>query len=446
MSSRPPVYRVSQFVGEVRRLLEASYASISIEGEISNLAQPASGHKYFTLKDESAQVRCAMFRNRARFAFCKLEDGKHVVVTARISLYEARGEFQCIVQSVEDAGEGQLRLRFEQLKKQLSSEGLFDTVHKQALPDLPTRVGIITSPSGAAIHDIITTCRRRFPSIPLLVYPVAVQGDMAAKEITEALQAGNQRNECDVLLLARGGGSLEDLWPFNEEIVARAIFASQIPVISAVGHETDFSISDMVADSRAPTPTAAAEMITPDQVTILTRIQGLDRQLLRSMNRLLENSSQRIDFALRHLQRPEMSLQNRKQHLQQVHLRLALAAQNHLARNQTSYQLAKRGLAANAPHVSLAQASQRLKSNREKLSRGISSLLRTRQMALASNTQTLNVLSPLATLARGYATLHNPDDNNPVTSVEMTTEGDRITARLIDGELDCLINTIKAKK
>ena len=446
MPNKLPIYRVSRFVSEARSLLEASYPGIRIEGEISNLAQPASGHKYFTLKDETAQVRCAMFRNRARFAFCKLAEGQHVIITARVSLYEARGEFQCIVQSVEDAGEGQLRLRFEQLKKRLADEGLFDAAKKTVPPEMPGRIGIITSPSGAAVHDIITTFRRRFPAIPLLIYPVTVQGDTAAADIATALQTANARNECDVLILARGGGTLEDLWPFNEEIVARAVYASRIPVISAVGHETDFSISDMVADARAATPTAAAEMLSPDQDAVLNQIQNREKQLLRSVERTIENAAQRVDFALRHLQHPEMSLRNRKQHLRQLQLRLGQTTRSQLARQRAASQLAKQRLADNSPGNKLIQASQALALTREKLVNGQTALLKDRHSALANSVQTLHVLSPLATLARGYATLHNPHDNKPVTSVTMVSQGESITARLGDGELDCLINQVNKKE
>jgi len=446
MQSGPPVYSVSQLTREVRSLLEASFTSIRVEGEISNLAQPASGHKYFTLKDESAQIRCAMFRNRARFARCRLEEGQHIVITTRVSLYETRGDFQCIVQSVEDAGEGQLRLKFEQLKKRLADEGLFDASKKKALPELPSRVGVITSPSGAAVHDIISTFQRRFPAIALLVHPVLVQGENAAASIAEALHTANLRQDCDVLILARGGGSLEDLWPFNEEIVARAIFDSKLPIVSAVGHETDFSIADMVADVRAPTPTASAEMLSPDQQVMANLIATLATRILRSMSRLLESASQRVDFGLRRLQHPKMALRIRKQHTQQLVQRLEQSAYENLSREQAIFQNASQKLAACSPANAVAIAWKTLLTNKDLLNKNITSLMRDKRMTLEKNAQTLHVLSPLATLARGYATLHNPQNNKPITSIHKTSPGERITAQLNDGELDCLIKHITTKE
>lgn len=248
-------YTVSQLNREARTLLEASYPSVWVEGEVSNLVRPASGHQYFTLKDTQAQVRCALFKGRARSQRTQLRDGLLVKIRARVSLYEGRGEFQLIVDQVEDAGEGALQQAFNVLVKKLKQEGLFEQEHKQALPALPRRVGVITSPTGAVIHDIITTLGRRFPAMPVRLYPVAVQGNEAAPQIIAALRAASQRRDCDVLIIGRGGGSLEDLWPFNEEAVARALFECPIPVVSAVGHETDVTITDFIADVRAATST-----------------------------------------------------------------------------------------------------------------------------------------------------------------------------------------------
>ena len=256
---------VSELNRTVRRLLEDDIARIWVEGEISNLARPASGHVYFSLKDEKAQVRCAWFRQRQRGPTIHLKNGDQMLVFGKVSLYEPRGDYQIIVEQVENAGEGELRRRFEALKNKLADEGLFDTERKQPLPALPGRIGVVTSPSGAAIRDILTVLRRRFPAIPVLVYPTAVQGDAAAGEIASAIDTAVRRAECDLLIVGRGGGSLEDLWPFNEEVVARAIAACPIPVISAVGHEVDVTIADFVADVRAPTPSGAAEIAVPDQ-------------------------------------------------------------------------------------------------------------------------------------------------------------------------------------
>src|SRR3990167_11367189 len=256
------VYTVSRLNNEVKFILEDRFPWVWVEGEISNFAAPHSGHWYFSLKDNTAQVRCAMFRGQQRKLIFTPKDGMHVLINARVSLYENRGEFQLIAESMEERGEGKLRRAFEMLKKKLETAGLFDPLHKKKLPSFPKQIGIITSETGAAIADILTILKRRFPSIPIIVYPTLVQGTLAAPSIVKALKTANRRNECDVIILARGGGSLEDLWAFNEEIVAYAIFESDIPIISGVGHEIDFTIADFVADVRAPTPSAAAEMIT----------------------------------------------------------------------------------------------------------------------------------------------------------------------------------------
>jgi len=259
------IYSVGRLNAEARGLLEGAFPLIWVQGELSNVSRPSSGHLYFTLKDANAQVRCAMFRGNNRFLKFRPADGAQVVVRASLSLYEARGDYQLIVQSMEEAGDGALQRAFEALKQKLAAEGLFEAAHKRALPTLPKRIGVITSPTGAAIRDILSVLKRRFPAIPVLIYPVAVQGQAAGAEIAAMIRRADMRRDCDVLIIARGGGSLEDLWAFNEEIVARAIFDCSIPTVSGVGHEVDFTIADFVADQRAPTPSVAAEMVSPDQ-------------------------------------------------------------------------------------------------------------------------------------------------------------------------------------
>jgi exodeoxyribonuclease VII large subunit len=258
------IYSISELNSEARVLLEKRFPLIWVEGEISNLARPASGHIYFSLKDEAAQVRCAMFKMHNRLVNFQPKNGQQVLARVRISLYEARGEFQLIVEHMEETGDGALRRQFELLKQKLFEEGLFDEAHKQALPFLPTQLGVITSPSGAAIRDILSVLKRRFPGIPVLIYPVPVQGTEAPQAIVESIHSAAKCQDCDLLILARGGGSLEDLWAFNEETVARAINACPIPIVTGIGHEIDFTIADFVADYRAPTPSAAAEFISPD--------------------------------------------------------------------------------------------------------------------------------------------------------------------------------------
>ncbi|MEF3193735.1 MAG: exodeoxyribonuclease VII large subunit, partial [Halothiobacillaceae bacterium] len=292
---------VSSLVRKIKTLLEGNFPLVLVEGEISNLARPGSGHLYFTLKDANAQLRCAMFHNRASLLrFCP-KDGVHVLVRARITMYEPRGDLQLVVEHMEEAGLGALQRAFEQLKQRLAAEGLFDAARKRQLPTLPHRIGIITSPSGAAVRDVLHVLQRRFPMIPLRIYPTSVQGAGAADEIVAALRRANEDGDCDVLLLVRGGGSLEDLWPFNEERVARAIAASRLPVISGVGHETDFTIADFVADARAPTPSAAASLAVPDALAVADQLRALEARLLRRMQDGLDRRAQRLDSISRHL-------------------------------------------------------------------------------------------------------------------------------------------------
>ncbi|HHA18093.1 MAG TPA: exodeoxyribonuclease VII large subunit, partial [Methylophaga sp.] len=273
------IYAVSRLVREARVALEGSFPLLWVEGEISNLAMPASGHIYFTLKDEAAQVRSAMFRNRNRQLRFKPENGMQVLLRVRVTLYEGRGEFQLVVEHMEEAGSGALQRAYEALKHRLGEEGLFDQEHKKPLPVLPEYIGVVSSPDGAAVHDILTVLKRRFPATNVILYPVAVQGADSITQIAKAIAEADQRGECDLLIVGRGGGSLEDLWSFNDERVARAIFDCRIPVISAVGHEVDFTIADFVADVRAPTPSAAAEIAVPDATEWLTKIHGFGRRL-----------------------------------------------------------------------------------------------------------------------------------------------------------------------
>jgi exodeoxyribonuclease VII large subunit len=283
---------VSELNRKARALLEQGIARLWVEGELSNLARPASGHVYFSMKDDFAQIRCAFFRQRQGRSAIDFEDGDQVLVFGRVSIYEARGDYQLIVERIEAAGEGELRRRFEALKKKLVAEGLFDEERKQPLPELPRRIGVVTSSSGAAIRDILTVLGRRFPSVPVIIYPTAVQGEAAAGQIVEALGAVTRRGECDVAIIARGGGSLEDLWPFNEEIVARAVGDCPIPIVSAVGHEIDFTICDFVADVRAPTPSGAAELVVPDQAEWLRTLASTAQRIALLGRRNLEDRFQ----------------------------------------------------------------------------------------------------------------------------------------------------------
>ncbi len=282
-NSKPNVLSVSQLNRQSKELLETYLHNVQVTGEISNLSRPASGHWYFTLKDQKAQVRCAMFKSRTQYLKFVPKEGEQVLINASVGLYEARGDYQLIVNGMQSAGEGALKLAFEQLKARLHQEGLFNPEHKKPLPKHPRHLGVITSPTGAAIKDILSVLKRRFPNLPISIYPTQVQGDAAAGQISAAIERANRDRICDVLIVGRGGGSLEDLWPFNEEVVARAIFNSQLPIISAVGHEVDISISDYAADLRAATPSAAAELVSPDRFEWIGRFEQLERSLIRIM-------------------------------------------------------------------------------------------------------------------------------------------------------------------
>ncbi|MCG7868769.1 MAG: exodeoxyribonuclease VII large subunit, partial [Candidatus Thiodiazotropha taylori] len=327
MNQQPPanngareIFSVSRLVRETRAILEASFPLLWVSGEISNLAQPASGHIYFSLKDEAAQVRCAMFRMKRQRLRFQPENGQQVLIRAKVSLYEARGEFQLIAEHMEPAGEGALRFAFEQLKQKLAAEGLFDTEQKKPIPVPPKQLGLITSPSGAAVRDLLSVLKRRFPALPVIIYPVQVQGEDAARQIVQMLKLAERRQECDLLILSRGGGSLEDLQAFNEEQVARAIHQLSIPVVTGIGHEIDFTIADFVADRRAATPSAAAELVTPDQLEWQQRLHAVTRRLKQNQQQRLQQLQQHFSALLKRLQiqHPKRRLQQQAQRLDEL--------------------------------------------------------------------------------------------------------------------------------
>lgn len=417
---------VSQLNREVKQLLENGLARLWVEGELSNIARPASGHVYFTLKDAAAQVRAAYFRQRQRGPTIGFRNGDQVLVFGKISLYEPRGDYQLIVEAMEPAGEGALRRQFEVLKKKLGAEGLFDEGRKRPLPVLPGRIGVITSPSGAAIRDIISVLGRRFPSVGVVLYPSAVQGEAAPGELIAALAAATRRNECDVLIIGRGGGSLEDLWAFNDEALARAIAASPIPVVSAVGHEIDFTIADFVADHRAPTPSGAAELVVPDREDWLRAAGSLARRLARGGRRLLEERAQTLDWLGRRLttNSPQRTLARQHERVHAMSRRLAQSANQAVARHGPT----------------LAGLSQRLRAA------GPRTLARVRHR-LELATRGLNSVSPLATLERGYAIVEDAVTGRVLTSAGQTAAGKEIRARLAGGELTATVSaTIAAKQ
>jgi len=328
------ILTVTQLTTQIKNLLEVTFSDVWIEGEISNLSIPQSGHAYFTLKDEHAQVRAVLFRSSQRFLKFTLQHGIQVICRGRVSVYEPRGEYQLILDYIEPKGVGALQLAFEQLKAKLEKEGLFDLDRKRPLPLLPRRIGIITSPTGAAIRDMLRVIKRRHPKMHILLYPVPVQGAEAAPAIIEAIRYFNRQQNADVLIAGRGGGSLEDLWAFNEETVARAIHASQIPVISAVGHETDYTIADFVADLRAPTPSAAAEMVVESEAGMRESIRSLEARLVRSMKQMMELARASLRSSLRILGDPRRALEHYSQRIDELTGRLATGLNHHLRRDR----------------------------------------------------------------------------------------------------------------
>ncbi len=437
MTAQQAVYSVSQLNREAKRLLALHFMTVRVEGEISNFSAPSSGHWYFTLKDAKAQVRCAMFRGQQSRLGFRPANGDMVTVDAQVSLYEPRGDYQLVVERMEQAGDGALRLAFERLKNKLLGEGLFDESRKQAIPLIPKQIGVITSPSGAAIHDILTVLNRRFPAIPVVVYPVAVQGEPAKFEIAAALELANERDEVDVLLLARGGGSLEDLWAFNEEVVARALAASRIPVISGVGHEVDFTIADFVADLRAPTPSAAAEHAVPSQTEWLGGFKFMENQLVEKLRRTLAQHRQRLTWLEKSLQmqHPGEKLQRNAQRLDELEQRLNQSIRQTLRNNTQQLALNHQKLRQFEPTAKINRHSQQLLYLQQRLERAIQLKLASLKQQHIGISQTLHAISPLATLDRGYAIVQRHDSGKVIKSVSDISENDLIDTRLAKGRI-----------
>jgi exodeoxyribonuclease VII large subunit len=440
ISQTEEIFTVSRLNRDVRFILEASFPMLWVEGEISNFAAPSSGHWYFSLKDSMAQVRCAMFKPHNRKLGFTPKDGMHVMLKARVSLYEGRGEFQLIAEYMEEIGEGQLRKAFDALKKRLLEAGLFDPLHKKELPSMPRTIGIITSPTGAAVRDILSVLKRRFPCVPVVIYPTLVQGDMAAAQIVSAIKTANQRQEADVLILSRGGGSLEDLWPFNEEIVATAIFQSKIPVISGVGHEVDFTIADFVADARAPTPSAAAELVTPDQDEIQASLRYQQQRLTRHILQKFQQLQQSLTWTSKHLQQqhPKRRLAEQKQNLDLAEATLVRLQKLLISEQQAKLKTRHARLLGLTPSHRIREVHNRLALSFQRLGNTLTLQLQQKQQELGNVAATLDALSPLATLKRGFAIAtknqHVLRDANDVKA------GDQINIRLLNGNLDCTVN------
>ncbi len=482
LANRPvkEIYAVSRLVREARGVLEGAFPLLWVEGEISNLAMPASGHIYFTLKDEAAQVRCAMFRMRNRQLRFTPENGMQVLLRVRLTIYEGRGDFQCIVEHMEEAGSGALQRAFEALKQRLGEEGLFEQRYKKTLPTYPATIGIVSSPDGAAVHDILTVLKRRFPAIPVILFPVAVQGAGSAQQIATAIRLAEQHGECDVLIVGRGGGSLEDLWSFNDEQLARTIFSCTIPIISAVGHEIDFTIADFVADVRAPTPSAAAEIVVPDrnelqsqirqllkQLTIrmghkmeqerrhlvylqqrlsdprqrivqqLQRIDLLEQRMHRNWTHLIRTKRQQLKYTSARLKHPQDKIEAQRVRTRHVTEKLAgCMRQQQRARNDALNTLQQR-LFAIEPQQLIEQGYQRLDADTKRLNHAMAQLLHFRHEKLHAQMRTLTAVSPLNTLERGYSITQDARTGTVITDAAAVTPGQALRIRLHRGHIQC---------
>jgi exodeoxyribonuclease VII large subunit len=437
------IFHISELNRDVRQLLESGFPLIWLQGELSNFVAHGSGHWYFSLKDAKAQISGAMFKMKNRLVRFTPKSGMEVLVRAKITLYEPQGRFQIVVEHMEEAGAGALQRAYDELKAKLQSEGLFNSDTKQALPSLPTQIGVITSPSGAAVRDIISTLQRRFPALPVMIYPVQVQGELAAKQIASAIALANNRQECDVILLARGGGSMEDLWPFNEEIVARAIAASKIPIVSGVGHEVDFTIADFVADHRAATPTAAAELVSPDQAYLSNRLNEAETNLQRHISQQLARQQERLQWLSQRLQSPTRRLQDQAQRLDELEQRL-LRSQQQLQDKQTHRLSQLQGrLLQHSPAQALKNQGQRADQLQQRLQQAMQQRLKQRQQQLAEVSRTLNAVSPLATLDRGYAISFADDNKTVLTDSKQLKSGDQIHTRLAKGGFSATVTEIQ---
>lgn len=466
MSSPPTalIFTVSRLNQTVRELLEGEMGQVWLTGEISNFSQPASGHWYFTLKDDRAQVRCAMFRNSNRRVTFAPRNGQQVLVRAALTLYEPRGEYQLVTESMQPAGDGQLQQQFEQLKQRLSAEGLFDSGHKQPLPSPARRVGVITSASGAALHDILNILRRRDPSLPVVIYPTQVQGQDAPAQIVRAIEAANRRGECDVLIVGRGGGSLEDLWSFNDERVARAIFASRLPVVSAVGHETDVTIADFVADLRAPTPSAAAELVSRNQLELARQLQSQQQRLEMAMDYFMAQRQQVLTRMQHRLQQqhPHLRLARQQTALITLRRRLDDSLQGQLRLAQRRQERLRQRLGQQAPLPRINRAQQRLQSLGYRLRQAIGDRLNqqgriqalryrlaqgmTRQLSGDQRTfgmlcSQLEAVSPLKTLARGFS-VTTDTRGALVKQARQVKAGDILSTRLEDGRVESRVLSV----
>lgn len=441
--TRPRALTVSELNHQARHLLESSFMQVWVEGELSGFSRPSSGHWYFSLKDQKCQIRCAMFRGANQRIRTLPREGDQIRIRGKVTLYENRGDFQIIVEHLEPAGLGALQQAFEALKARLQGEGLFDPARKKPIPATPRHIGVVTSPTGAAIHDILTVLKRRCPAIPVTLYPTAVQGEPATADIVQAIDRAQEHGLADVLIIGRGGGSLEDLWCFNEEAVARAIAACSIPTVSAVGHEVDVTIADFVADLRAPTPSAAAEKISPDQQDWLRRLAEQQGRLGQSARRLLHRLHNQLGHLSARLRDPRRELLEKAQRMDELELRLNKVIRGRLdqQKQKTDYLLQR--MSAQSPRRTLKTVREQTQRLEERLTLATRHQLRQKDERLQHIAQTLHVVSPLATLGRGYAIVKDDNDRIVRKAGDLET-GSQITARLGHGSVSARVTEINS--
>ncbi|MBJ91506.1 MAG: exodeoxyribonuclease VII large subunit [Alteromonadaceae bacterium] len=439
----PDIYTVSRLNSEVRLTLELQFQTLWLQGEVSNFVAAASGHWYFSLKDSAAQVKCAMFKMANRNSTFRPQNGQQVLIRARISVYEPRGEYQLLAEFIESAGAGLLKQQFEQLKAKLQAEGLFDPAIKKPLPAQVRRVGVITSPTGAAVRDIVTVLKRRAPGIEVIIYPSQVQGDAAAAQLRNMLSTAIMRKEVDVLIIGRGGGSLEDLWCFNDELLCRAVAACPIPIVSAVGHEIDFALTDFVADMRAPTPSAAAELVSPDQSHLLERISRLRSALIQAQRaRMQQVAPELINLSQRLLAlHPKRRLEQQQQRLDELQLRLTASIKRNVLSAQQQQQYLDKSLRQLSPGKVLTQQKQYICQLEQRLKQAQQQQLKQHKQRLAQLGSQLNTVSPLATLARGYSITFD-EKQQVVTNSCQLKAGDKVAIKLAEGRFDAQVTKL----
>lgn len=442
MSIFRPIYTITQLTNEIKNLLERNFEYIWVEGEISNLRIPTSGHIYFTLKDETAQIHAVMFRLQSRLLKFEPVDGLQVISYGRISVYEPRGEYQLIVDYLEPKGLGALQLAFEQLKEKLAQEGLFDPIHKKPIPRLPQRIGIVTSPTGAAIRDMLKIIERRYANVHIFIYPVRVQGPGAAQEIAQAIKELNEWPNIDVIIVGRGGGSLEDLWAFNEEVVARTIFNSQVPVISAVGHEIDYTIADFVADLRAPTPSAAAELVVQEKIELLGRLANLNNRLFHNFRSFLEIKQEKLQSFLYRLIDPRKKLSDQRLHIDDLSHRLFKALSQTLLKKKEIFQLKRDSLFLHHPGRQIGQASLHLQQLFRQMILAAKGEIRLLRQKWQNCSEKLNALNPLAILERGYSIAWRLPRDEIIKDASLLKDEDKVRIKVHKGEFMAKVEKI----